>query len=483
MGKRVACVSLERGVPVSADVGRKKFPERNSCIAVRFREELSLISPVFVGNMALKIAASMGSLLAFNSFVDWTNSTSVLIARACFVVVAASVYFIWQYIGTAVERGKAENSAAPVWIKKPAPGLMGMLTGAMGGPPPAEDPAGPPAEYSRTTIYEIETAAVQKGGSLVGALFPLVMSMQMNIHLPIGMQCVTAPVNLYEEVIFKKYVMGMSTAPGAYGEVTADPTAKPATTAALPAAIAGAPGAAPAAAAASRAVVSADPVCEEALLAVWESKEPVDLAVFDALAKQGKDVNYALQGRGWTALHVVSGTPEYGLKDVARIVALGGNPSLADEDGWTPLHWASHHGNAAAVAAICGAFQAEDDAAVVAVVKRRIGGLADLAALLALQNSMGNTAVDVAAAEGNTAVEEALRAHAARAAAVAVAGVAGKAAAKAPRSPAGNGKAAAMPTPAVSGGDGDSDGEEEEEKDLPALVFDDEHTEGVGAQE
>ena len=345
--------------------------------------------------------------MLINSFVDFTNPFSVNVARVLFAVVSAVTYLIYLRVGQQVEANKDANSAAPVWGKKQA-GPMAAITSLMGGgAPAAEDPTG---GWTKTTIYEIEKAKVDSGGSVFGSIFPLVMSMQMNIHLPLAMNVVTQPVTLYEEPIIQKYLLG-STAPALYGEVTTDPT-----TGAAPAVAAGTAGAVvPAAPGAPRAGAATDVAMEEAVLSTWESKETVDIAAFEALVKAGKDINHAIPGSRWTALHVVAGNSTYGVSDVSRVLVLGADPTRLDEDGWTPLHWAAYHDAKAAVDAICGAYDDTAAAAKSSGKSRRIGGLPDLGELLTTLDAKGRSAIDLAVSEGNAGAEAALRAHAARA--------------------------------------------------------------------
>lgn len=84
---------------------------------------------------------------------------------------------------------------------------------------------------------------------------------------------------------------------------------------------------------------------EQVLLATWASRDKADITpLMSRLNKQNCD--YQTQEAKWTPLMILSGLPTSIAPGTAirHLVQLGANPALADQRGWTALHWAAFHG-------------------------------------------------------------------------------------------------------------------------------------------
>ena len=137
-----------------------------------------------------------------------------------------------------------------------------------------------------------------------------------------------------------------------------------------------------------------------------------------ALVQKGvAAANYRTTRGGWTPLMVVAGSSAHALRDVARVLALGADPAVADAEGWTALHWAAFHGVAHAIEAIALCYRGGSalpegaaNASLKGLMLPQLGSAAELAALLAMTDASGRTARRVAAEEDHKAVAAALAA-------------------------------------------------------------------------
>lgn len=194
------------------------------------------------------------------------------------------------------------------------------------------------------------------------------------------------PLKYVDEPFLRRWVVGpylgeaLGGAPpsgvlGVYGEVSEEPLETNAT-ASVPSIDAPAVGAiprdsavvdepaAPAAAATNSTAdeaSSASVAFEEAILGTWESKsEAPDIGRFRNLIKKDVTINTPTSVDGYTALGVVCGHPLGSTRDVEELVSLGASLFLADNEGWTPLHWAAFHGCPETARALVAAFKPDE---------------------------------------------------------------------------------------------------------------------------
>lgn len=93
---------------------------------------------------------------------------------------------------------------------------------------------------------------------------------------------------------------------------------------------------------------------EEALLDAWDRGSSADLSPLIEML-HADNVNYQTRSDQWTPLMVLSGLNCPKNIDAIRLVRneYHADVMLVDNDGWTCLHWAAFHNNAAAAGELC----------------------------------------------------------------------------------------------------------------------------------
>ena len=77
---------------------------------------------------------------------------------------------------------------------------------------------------------------------------------------------------------------------------------------------------------------------EEAICRTWERSDLVDPEAIDTLVKgKGHTIDFKTRKEGWTILMVACGSPQNPKNLIKKLVELGADKSVADEDGWTAL--------------------------------------------------------------------------------------------------------------------------------------------------
>ena len=413
-----------------------------------------------------KAIVDLGLFFAVQHFVPLTDPQVLQLVRTAFVVASGVWWFLLQDLPARAEA--ASDGATPIWVpvpKKPT----GMLESLFPPPPPAADASRgadeplPDTEYEKTTLAAHESALAKKlrDGALLACAQPVIFSFALNIHIMLALALFRLPLMALRDSIVRKHLLGLMPAAGErlYGEllrappppaaseseadglaleaddavaedgVAEDEAGKDAGKGPSPAVDAstvaecdpgvpeGAVGARPATSSALRArrgrgVASGAGArvfnleSEEAVLQCWESHvhDSSFVNVFASLKEKGLDLNYRTMRDRWTALMVVSGSVQYRAGDVRKLLELGCRPAVVDAEGWTALHWAAYHACAFAITAICAGFGVHDGGS------GPCGGRAELAALLALKDSKGRTALDVARERDNGAEAAALAA-------------------------------------------------------------------------
>jgi len=85
---------------------------------------------------------------------------------------------------------------------------------------------------------------------------------------------------------------------------------------------------------------------EELMLDTWDAGANSDVPKF-VKAVTKKNCNHRSQENGWTPLMILSGlaSSDATVDAIKAVIALGGNPSVKDGEGWNSLHWAAFHGS------------------------------------------------------------------------------------------------------------------------------------------
>jgi hypothetical protein len=97
-----------------------------------------------------------------------------------------------------------------------------------------------------------------------------------------------------------------------------------------------------------------DASLEDVLLDAWDCGSGADLSKLMSMLN-AENVNYQTRSDRWTPLMVLSGLNCPNNIEAIRTVRneYHANVMLVDNDGWTCLHWAAFHNNAAAAGELC----------------------------------------------------------------------------------------------------------------------------------
>jgi hypothetical protein len=369
----------------------------------------------------------MGMFFAVQSLIDFNDPTVLTLVRAAYVGVALLFYFTAGRVPPLIDEFYEASPEARrqgerfVWVPtaKAKPGLMDSIFGSKDGAGGGAAPALPASAYRRTTLrqHEIETSKAFVE-SLIGARVPpLVFSVFMNIHIMLALQLFRMPMEAVRLPLFRKYILGhdLGDRPQiAGGEVYDDPAASSSSDGdeasrerVEDGGDGNGNGAAPAVEGGGLVPPRVDGELEDAIFRTWEAAiDPAPVGWFEercgpAAGGGRRSINYATAKDGWTALMVVCGGSQNGRAEVRKMLELGARPEVADREGWTAVHWAAFHDNAAAIAAVAEAYgplPAAGSARAGAAV--RCGDEAALRALLGKRDAKGRTASRVAEEEG-----------------------------------------------------------------------------------
>jgi hypothetical protein len=124
-------------------------------------------------------------------------------------------YLVYQKVN-------AQTDAKTIWVP---PKAKPQLPFGLG---PAPEPV-KPEEFEKTTYkeYEIKTLKENAQQLIMGGAMSYFMALKFNIYISLVVQIITMPLNLYDNVLFKKYIMGVTKKEDGsllYGEVFSQPT-------------------------------------------------------------------------------------------------------------------------------------------------------------------------------------------------------------------------------------------------------------------
>lgn len=165
------------------------------------------------------------AILFFGKKIDFKDPQVVELTRNCFFGAVVLVLVVYGFIYMRIVTKKDEKN---IWVPpKPKPSLPFGLG-------PAPEPL-TVADYEATTYKGYESKLVREGvqSVLLSGTISYFMAMKFG-PMSMVIQAVMMPMNLSDNVTFKKYIVGVTGGPdgsGLYNEETAPPTA--ATVAAL----------------------------------------------------------------------------------------------------------------------------------------------------------------------------------------------------------------------------------------------------------
>lgn len=235
-----------------------------------------------------------------------TNIPAVMMGiRILYWLVCALNYYLTNMIRDKVIQ---ENNTKKIWVKE----RSGFTT----------------FQDVETTYvdFEVKMCDTQLQGIPSGALMNTVMSF-MGYVIPLFIQIVSFPLDLYSNPLFKKYMLHKEL-DHPYKETETRPI---------------------------ESLTPEEQVkkIQEMIPEVWDCKQTGDYQGLFNLVMSCKQNDIQCEDKdckGWTALMVFAGSPscpcDYGEK---LIKSKKCNVYIQDADGWTALHWAVYHSNCGAI--------------------------------------------------------------------------------------------------------------------------------------
>lgn len=141
------------------------------------------------------------AMMFLNGKVDFKDPQVLLYTQMAFVSVAVLVGTIYAYIYTRITANKDKKE---IWVPpKPAAQLpFGM------GPPPASPK---PADFKKTTYPEHEAELLRETATqlVMNVAMSFFMAYQFKVYFSLLVQSIMLPMNLFDFILFKKYVLGV----------------------------------------------------------------------------------------------------------------------------------------------------------------------------------------------------------------------------------------------------------------------------------
>jgi len=235
------------------------------------------------------------------------------------------------------------------------------------------------ASMKKTTYHQHDTEQAQQlmTQTLMGLAMIGFIHFKMGVKQPLFLQSLMAPVTLYESGVFKKFILGDTSRvwgeklPGEEGavETIKDENDSGATT---------------------NATIKEEKKTsslEDIILNTWDAGKNANIATL--LKAINKDnVNLQTKEGNWSALMILCGLPHTAADDIKKLLSLGADVSITDDDGCNALHWASYHDRPKAAEVLVASVKGNDEKL----------------ALLKAKSSESSTPIEVAQELNNAAV-------------------------------------------------------------------------------
>lgn len=116
--------------------------------------------------------------------------------------------------------GSNKKRDVKIWVPPKAKPVLPFGLG-----PPAE--VAKPEDYTETTYAEYEMKLLKESaqGTLMSVGISMFMSFKFNVHVSLIIQSVSGPVTAIDNIVLRKYIVGMTSDKG-YGEFLTQPTAE-----------------------------------------------------------------------------------------------------------------------------------------------------------------------------------------------------------------------------------------------------------------
>jgi hypothetical protein len=171
--------------------------------------------------LELKMLA-LPAVLFLSRKIDFKDPEIVKYSQITFITVTVLILTLHFY---AYSRVTAKKNEKVIFVPPKAKPSLPFGLG-----PPAEPVK--PEDYTMTTYGDHETGLLKEsaGSICMSMLITLFMSFKFNIHMSLVMQSVMLPLNSYDSIVLKKYILGIvKNAEGGeklYSEVFEAPTAE-----------------------------------------------------------------------------------------------------------------------------------------------------------------------------------------------------------------------------------------------------------------
>lgn len=254
--------------------------------------------------------------------------------KLIFLIVCGITYLFYTKIKTMVNE---KNDHREIWIKK----KTGFTS----------------TESVKTTYfdYENEICDMKLQQIQSNAMMMTIMSVLMGMIIPLVMQIINMPLDLFDSPLFKKYILNKELE-RPYKEEFNRPDDS----------------------------LNNDEIkqkIKERIVEVWDCKQTGDFQGLTNLVLKCTEKNVqcdAKDCKGWSALMVLAGSPSCPTQFGEQIIKSGKcSLYLQDNDGWTALHWAAYHSN-------CG------------FIDSILESVDDKQKLLDIKDNNGKTALDIA---------------------------------------------------------------------------------------
>eukprot|EP01138_Halocafeteria_seosinensis_P005918 gb/GECG01006050.1/.p1 GENE.gb/GECG01006050.1/~~gb/GECG01006050.1/.p1 ORF type:complete len:380 (+),score=59.45 gb/GECG01006050.1/:1-1140(+) len=294
-------------------------------------------------------------LVLLSSRLDSTDPTVMLIVRTLYVIAQVTAISALYYTQRQVE---AKQEKTPkIWVRTEeakakqmtSGGLSSMfqsvLTGKMEPSAATEDEEIDPEDFKESNYHDVELEKLSKdmNQAMFGVLIMLGLHLYMGLFIPLIIQVPSAAFNTLDNPVFKRHVLGHAEEKP-YGELLQDPKElKDSKESSNREAVADVPNNSDAVPAESPSRSYCEEM-EEAIYRSWETAEPIDPDSFDAIIKAKKQsIDFRTKNEGWTVLMIACGSPQNDKELIQRIIDMGADKTVTDDDGWTALHWACYH--------------------------------------------------------------------------------------------------------------------------------------------
>jgi len=144
------------------------------------------------------------AVMFFSKKIDFKDPNIIQMTQMAFGAVLVILLSVYYLVNNMIE---SKKDLKKIWVPpKPKPTLPFGLG------PPAEPVE--PKDYEETTYYAYEKKLMQElfQSALMSAGISFFMSYQFKVHMSLLMQSIMMPMNAYDSIVLKKYLLGIKKA-------------------------------------------------------------------------------------------------------------------------------------------------------------------------------------------------------------------------------------------------------------------------------